>query len=97
MPKQKQPLVKKKPPVSHPARFAAPEPAPAAAPRPDPFTRLPLWAWLLLFIVPLVLSELMFYRVGRTFSLIAFPILWLSFWAALLRRAGRPILKRRRE
>lgn len=62
-----------------------------------PFSWIPLWGWALIFVVPLALSEYMFYRVGRTASMILFPIAWLAFWITLMQRNGWPIFKRGQE
>jgi hypothetical protein len=51
----------------------------------------------LIFVVPLVLSEFMFYRVGRWPSMIIFPVAWIGLWVTLMQRSGWPILKKRRE
>ncbi len=56
-----------------------------AAPLPEEerrrkFDWIPLWGWILIFIVPLVVSEYMFYQVGRTFNMILFPLAWVGFW-----------------
>jgi len=51
----------------------------------------------LIFLVPLVLSEYMFYRVGRTASMILFPIAWVAFWITLMQRNEWPIFKRGQE
>lgn len=61
------------------------------------YARIPLWGWIIIFLAPLVLSELMFYRVGRGMSMILFPIAWIGFWAAMMHRAGWPILPGRRK
>ncbi|MCD6344440.1 MAG: hypothetical protein J7M17_02380 [Anaerolineae bacterium] len=57
--------------------------------------RIPRWGWVLIFLVPLVLSEFMFYTVGRRVSMILFPIAWIGFWGALMWRSGWSILKER--
>lgn len=56
------------------------------------YARIPLWGWIIIFLAPLVLSELMFYRVGRGMSMILFPIAWIGFWVAMMHRSGWPIL-----
>ncbi len=61
------------------------------------FDRIPLWGWILIFLVPLIASELMFYRVGRWPSMIIFPLAWIGFWAAMMQRSGWPILKKRKD
>jgi hypothetical protein len=68
----------------------------SAAPE-DPIRRfswIPLWGWALIFLVPLLLSEYMFYRVGRTASMILFPIAWVAFWASLMQRGGWSIFRK---
>jgi len=60
------------------------------------FDRIPLWGWILIFLVPLILSEFMFYRVGRTASIVIFPLAWIGFWAAMMQRSGWAILKKRK-
>lgn len=60
------------------------------------FDRIPLWGWVLIFLVPLVLSEFMFYRVGREISMILFPLAWIGFWVAMMQRSGWPILRKRK-
>ena len=61
------------------------------------FDRIPLWGWVLIFLVPLIFSEFMFYRVGRWPSMIVFPLVWIGFWAAMMQRSGWPILKKRQD
>ena len=75
---------------------------PEAAPRPEEKRRrkfgwIPLWGWILIFIVPLVISEYMFYQVGRTVNMILFPLVWIGFWIVIMHRSGWPILKKRKE
>jgi len=53
----------------------------------------PLWFWILIFLLPLIASELMFYIAGRKISMILFPVVWIGFWVALLQRSGWAILK----
>jgi hypothetical protein len=83
-------------------RVAAPSKKPeAAAPipleeKPRKFGWIPVWAWVLIFLVPLVFSEYMFYMVGRTFNMILFPVVWIAFWAVVMQRSGWPILKNRK-
>lgn len=67
------------------------------AERPRKFTWIPLWGWLLIFLVPLLISEYMFYVAGRTASMIVFPVAWIGFWIALMQRSGWPIFKRRKD
>lgn len=61
------------------------------------FSWIPLWGWVLIFLVPLVISELMFYRAGRGFSMILFPLAWIGFWVAVMQRSGWPILRKRKK
>jgi len=61
------------------------------------FSWIPLWGWILIFIMPLVISEVMFYQVGRTVNMILFPLAWVGFWFIIMQRAGWPILKKRKE
>ena len=61
------------------------------------FSWIPLWGWVLIFIVPLVISEVMFYQVGRTVNMILFPLAWVGFWYIIMQRSGWPILKKRKE
>jgi len=61
------------------------------------FERIPLWGWVLIFLLPLIASEFMFYRVGRWPSMIIFPLAWIGFWAAMMQRSGWPILKKRQD
>jgi len=61
------------------------------------FSQIPLWGWILIFLVPLIASEFMFYRVGKWPSMIIFPLAWIGFWAAMMHRSGWPILKKRKD
>lgn len=65
--------------------------------KPRKFTWIPLWGWILIFLVPLLISEYMFYVAGRTASMIVFPVAWIGFWIALMQRSGWPILKKRKD
>ena len=65
--------------------------------QPRKFTWIPLWGWILIFLVPLVFSEYMFYKVGRRVSMILFPIAWIGLWVSVMHRSGWPILKKREE
>ena len=40
-------------------------------------------AWALVFILPLALSEYMFYVGGRTANMVMFPIAWAGFWITI--------------
>lgn len=56
---------------------------------------IPFWGWILIFLLPLILSEYMFYMVKRWFSIVAFPIAWIAFWLVMMYRSNWKILKRR--
>jgi len=60
------------------------------------FSWIPLWGWALIFLLPLLLSEFMFWNVGKIPSMIMFPIAWIGFWIAIMQRSGWPILKNRK-
>ena len=71
-----------------------------ATPPPEEMRRrkfgwVPLWVWILIFVMPLIISEYMFYVVGRTVNMILFPLAWVGFWFIIMRRSGWPILKRK--
>jgi len=59
------------------------------------FGWIPLWGWILIFLIPLLISEFMFWNVGKIPSMIMFPIAWIGFWYAIMERSGWPILKHR--
>lgn len=61
------------------------------------FQWIPLWGWILIFLLPLALSEYMFYMADRTLNMILFPLAWIGFWYITMDRAGWPILKKRRD
>ena len=65
--------------------------------QPGRFDWIPTWGWILIFLVPLAISEFMFYTAGRSVSMILFPIAWIGFWVTIMHRAGWPIIKRRSE
>lgn len=60
------------------------------------FQWIPLWGWALIFLVPLLVSELMFWNVGKTTSMVLFPIAWAGFFYVMMQRSGWPILKNRK-
>lgn len=73
-----------------------------AAPPPEETRRrkfgwIPLWGWILIFVMPWVVSEGMFYMAGRTANMIPFPLAWIGFWIAIMWRSGWPILKKHKE
>ena len=65
--------------------------------QPRKFGWIPLWGWVLIFVVPLILSEYMFYVAGKRFSMILFPLAWVGFWAAMMQRSGWQILQKRND
>jgi len=65
--------------------------------QPGKFGWIPLWGLILLFLAPLVISEIMFYTAGRRVSMILFPIAWIGFWVAMMHRSGWSILKKRKK
>jgi hypothetical protein len=60
----------------------------------NPFGWIPLWGWVLIFLVPLALSEYMFYVADRTASMILFPVAWIGFWYMMMRRSDWSLLKK---
>jgi hypothetical protein len=85
---------KRKPPLNQ--RRRAKSPALDQEKQPARFSWIPPWGWILIFLVPLIISELMFYRAGRGVSMILFPIAWVGFWVAMMWRSGWAILKKDR-
>ena len=65
--------------------------------QPGKFDQIPLWGWILIFLVPLIASEFMFCRVEKWHSMVIFPLAWIGFWAAMMQRSGWPILKKRKD
>lgn len=61
------------------------------------FDWIPRWGWVLIFLVPLIFSEFMFYMADRRASMIIFPIAWIGFWVAMMWRSGWSILKKRND
>jgi hypothetical protein len=51
--------------------------------RPNRLARMARWQFALIFLIPLLLAEYLFYRGGRPISMAIFPFLWVGFWAAL--------------
>jgi hypothetical protein len=43
--------------------------------------------------VPLILSELMFWRAGRLWEIIIFPIAWVGFFYFQMKRGGWNVFK----
>ena len=56
---------------------------------------IPLWGWILIFLVPLAFSEYMFYVAGRRLSMVLFAVAWIGFWITIMQRAGWPMIKKR--
>ena len=63
--------------------------------QPSQFGWIPLWGWLLIFVVPLIVSEIMFYTADRRVSMILFPLAWIGFWGTMMHRSGWRLLKKR--
>lgn len=59
------------------------------------FQWIPIWGWAIIFLVPLILSEFMFWKVGKVVNMILFPIAWIGFFYVMMERAGWPMLKSR--
>lgn len=83
------------------ARLARPAEAPQAAaaaapeqPAPRKYAWIPLWGWVLIFALPLVASEFMFYVAGHWGSMVLFPVAWIGFWATMMWRTDWVLLKR---
>ena len=57
---------------------------------------IPVWGWVLIFLLPLLLSEFMFWNARRTASMVLFPVAWVGFWYVMMQRAGWPMLKGRK-
>jgi hypothetical protein len=64
--------------------------------QPRRFSWIPFWGWILIFLAPLIASELMFYMADRKVSMILFPIAWIGFWVAMMQRSGWAILRGRK-
>ncbi len=60
------------------------------------FQWIPLWGWILIFLVPLALSEYMFYVADRHASMAIFPVVWIGFWITMMERSGWSIIKKRK-
>jgi len=54
-----------------------------------PKRSLPKWILVVLFVVPLVWSEYMFYVVKKWYSMVLFFIAWIGFWLSLYRMRQR--------
>jgi len=51
------------------------------------------WIRLSVFLVPLLLSEIMFWHAGRLWEVIIFPIAWVGFFYFQMRRGGWNVFK----
>jgi hypothetical protein len=86
---------KKKPPLSQTQQTTPRTQRQGQEEQSGQFGWIPLWGWILIFIGPLALSEFMFYRAGRTVSMVLFPVAWIGFWITIMHRSGWPIIKKR--
>jgi hypothetical protein len=59
------------------------------------FEWIPLWGWILIFLVPFALSEYMFYVADRRYSMVLFAVAWIGFWVTIMHRSGWSIIKGR--
>lgn len=55
---------------------------------------IPLWGWILIFVLPLLASEYMFYVAGRIPTMIVFPFAWIGFWYFTFWRKRKDIFKK---
>jgi len=46
------------------------------------------WVRLAVFLVPLILSEIMFWHVGRRWNLVIFPVVWVAYFYFQMKRGG---------
>ncbi|RIE11536.1 hypothetical protein [Candidatus Cryosericum hinesii] len=51
------------------------------------------WVRLAVFLVPLILSEIMFWHVGRTWNLVIFPVAWVAYFYFQMKRGGWNVFK----
>jgi|GEM_PF-889194 len=51
------------------------------------------WVRLAVFLVPLILSEIMFWKGGRPWNAVIFPIAWVAFFYFQMKRGGWNIFK----
>ena len=59
------------------------------------YSRIPVWGWVLIFLLPLLFSEYMFYVAGRIPTMIAFPIAWVGFWYFTFWQKRKEIFKKK--
>lgn len=51
------------------------------------------WVRLAVFLVPLILSEIMFLNVGRIWNAVIFPVAWVAFFYFQMKRGGWNVFK----
>ncbi len=51
------------------------------------------WIRLAVFLVPLIVSEIMFLAVGRIWNAVIFPIAWIGFFYFQMKRGGWNVFK----
>lgn len=51
------------------------------------------WVRLAVFLVPLILSEIMFLNVGRIWNAVIFPVVWIAFFYFQMKRGGWNVFK----
>jgi len=66
--------------------------------RPNRLEKMSRLSFVLLFIVPLILGEILLYTGGRIISMYIFPLAWIGFWASLLyTNDWSPLIRRETE
>ncbi|MCX5976618.1 MAG: hypothetical protein NTV33_07280 [Coprothermobacterota bacterium] len=65
------------------------EPKPGLSQRKQPR----YWIRLAVFLVPLIVSEIMFLTVGRTWNAVIFPVAWIGFFYFQMKRGGWNVFK----
>jgi hypothetical protein len=51
------------------------------------------WIRLAVFLVPLILSEIMFLKGGRPWNAVIFPVVWVAFFYFQMKRGGWNVFK----
>jgi hypothetical protein len=51
------------------------------------------WIRLAVFLVPLILSEIMFLKGGRIWNAVIFPVAWVAFFYFQMKRGGWNVFK----
>ena len=51
------------------------------------------WVRLAVFLVPLILSEIMFLNVGKIWNAVIFPVAWVAFFYFQMKRGGWNVFK----